>query len=343
LNEKNIDEKHQKEVEMELSKDLLLKFYKDMVRIRKADERMLECLFAGKILTFYHSGQGQEAPGVGLCAALREDDYLYYSHRSHGINKLFPLGMSPKLFFAEHMGKATGGSRGFAGWHSPYLERGVFGEMGIVGGELTVAVGTALACQLNEKGQVVACCFGDGATGRGSFHEGMLMAAKWKLPIIWFCENNLYGQWTGVAVTHPRPDIAHFAHPYDIPSAIVDGQDVVAVYEAVQPAIERARKGEGPTLLEVKTYRYRMHSEGGRDASSGTLDGLRPKEEIEAWKKRDPIKLFEEKLLTKKILTKTNIERIEREIQEEVEAAVRFAEESPYPDPKDMDKYLYAE
>lgn len=273
---------------MKVSDELALRFYKDMVRVRRADELMLESLYSGKVISFYHSGQGQEAPGVALSAALREDDYIYYQHRSHGINKVLPRGMSARACFAEHFGKATGGAKGFAGWHYAEPKLGILGLMGIVGGELTLAAGTGIACKLRGKGQVVVCCFGDGATGRGTFHEAMLMAAKWKLPIIWFCENNLYGQWTSFAVTHPKPDVADFAFGYDIPSVIVDGQDPIVVYEKVVPAINRARAGEGSTLLELKTYRYRTHSEGGKDYSSQAPGGVRPKEEIEAWKKETP-------------------------------------------------------
>lgn len=328
---------------MQISKKLKIKLYTDMVRLRKCDEKILECLSAGRLLTFFHSGQGQEAPGVALCAALREDDFIFYQHRMHGINKCLPRGMPAKAMVAEHFGKATGGACGFAGFHYCEPELGILGMGGVVGGELTLAAGTGIACQLRKKGQVVVSCFGDGATGRGTFHEAMLMVAKWKLPVIWFCENNLYQQWTSARVSHPKENIADFAFGYGIPSAIVDGQDVLAVYKSVVPAIARARAGEGPTLLEIKTYRYRMHSEGGGDYSSQDPGGIRPKDEIEAWKKRDPIKLFEEGLLKEGTLTEADIERTHKEALKEMEEAVKFAAESPFPDPKDMDKALYAD
>lgn len=328
---------------IKIDKELMIKFYTDMVRLRTCDEKIIELLFAGKVLTFYHSGQGQEAPGVALIAALRGDDYIFYNHRMHGISKCLPRGMSAKSIISEHFGKNTGGARGFAGFHYCDMELGIPGMGGTVGGELTLAAGAGISAQLRGRGQVVVCCFGDGATGRGTFHEAMLMAAKWKLPVVWFCENNLYQQWTSMRVSHPKQDIADFAHGYGIPSDIVDGQDVIAVYEAVVPAIERARAGGGPSLLEVKTYRYRFHSEGGRDASSQDPGGIRPKEEIEGWKQRDPIKLFEGKLLKENILTEADIEKIHGGVIKEMEEAVLFATESPYPDPKDMDKALYAD
>ena len=326
-----------------VTKELLIKFYTDMVRIRKLDEKIIQGVFAGKVLTFYHSCQGQEAPGVALCAHLKEDDYLFYQHRGHGLNKCLPRGMSAIAILAEHYGKATGGSGGFAGYHYSDMKLGIPGVGGMVGGEFTLASGVGIACKLRGKGQVVICNFGDGATGRGTFHEAMLMAATWKLPVIWFCENNRYQQFTCISLTHPKEDLTDFAYGFGIPSATVDGQDIMAVYEAVQPAIERARSGKGPTFLEIKTYRFRSHSEGYPDFSVQSSEGVRPQEEIEAWKRRDPIKLFREDLLGRGILKEADFEKIEREAEEEMEEADRFSSESPYPNPEDMSKALYAD
>ncbi len=328
---------------MEVSKELMVKLYTDMVRIRKLDEKHVEGVYAGKILTFFHSGQGQEAPGPALVAHLRKDDIIFYSHRSHGINKCLPKGMTAKEILAEHYGKATGGAGGFAGFHYADPNLGVLGMGGTVGGEFTLAAGAAIACQLRGKGQVVVNCFGDGSTGRGTFHEAMLMAATGKLPLIWFCENNLYQQFVCTRKTHPKEDLADFAPGYGIPSMIVDGQDVLAVYEAVQPAIQMAREGKGPTFLEVKTYRYRSHVEGRADYSVQEEGGVRPAAELEAWKKRDPIKLFEKVLLEKKILTQADFDRIDREANAEMEEAEKFSVESPYPDPANLSKALYAD
>jgi TPP-dependent pyruvate/acetoin dehydrogenase alpha subunit len=319
------------------------KFYTDMVRVRKLDEKIIQSLFEGKLMAFFHSCQGHEACGVGLCAALREDDYLYYNHRGHGIDKCLPRGMSAKEIIAEHYGRATGGGNGFAGFHFADMRLGIPGMDGMVGGNLTVATGTGIACQLRGTGQVVASCLGDGGTGRGTFHESMLMAATWKLPVVWFCENNLYQVGTPLKVSHPKEDLADFAYGYGIPSAIVDGQDVVAVYEAAQQAVERARAGEGPTFLELKTYRFRSHSEGSPDKCMYVEGGLRSQQEIEAWKKRDPIKMFRDRLFEEGILTEAEIDDIDHEAAEEMEEATRFASESPYPDPKNLSKALYAD
>jgi len=328
---------------MKVTKKLMKKLYTDMVRCRKLDEKLIECLFAGELLTFFHSCQGQEAPGAALCALLREDDYLFYNHRGHGLNKCLPRGMSAREILAEHYGKATGAAGGFAGFHYSDMKLGIPGMGGMVAGETTLAAGVGIACQMRGKGQVVACCFGDGATARGPFHEAMLMASTWNLPVVWFCENNRYQQWTCLDKTHPKEDIADFAHGYDIPSLIVDGQDVIAVYEAVKPAIERARAGEGPTLLELKTYRYRPHVEGFPDYSVECEGGIRAEEEVDAWKKKDPIELFKNSLVKKGILTEHDIERIDREATEEMEEARRFSSESPYPNPEDLSKALYAD
>lgn len=329
---------------MKMSKDLMVKLYTNMVRVRALEEKIIECLYAGKIATFYHSGAGQEAPGVALGALLKDDDYLYYQHRSHGINKCLPKGIDPKLIIAEHFGRATGGAGGIAGFHYAKPELGIFGFAGLVAGEITLATGAAMACQMNGRGQVTVSCFGDGATGRGTVHESMLMASTWKLPIIFFCENNLMAQWTHIRLTHPRKeDLSEFAHYYGMPSATVDGQDVIAVYEAVKPAIERARAGEGPSFLEIKTLRYAGHVEGLPDYSVEHQGGMRPPKEIEEMKKRDPIALYREVLLKKGIATEEEIKGIHEEAKTEMDEARKFAEESPWPARPDFDKLLYAE
>jgi len=328
---------------MELSKENMVKLYTDLVRVRKLDEKMIECLYAGKVLTFFHSGQGQEAAGVALNALLREDDYVFYHHRGHGISVCLPRGLSAKKILSEHFGKAAGGGCGFAGFHYSEIDLGIAGLGGMVGGELTLAAGAGIACRLRGKGQVVTSCFGDGATCRGTFHEAMILAATWKLPIIWICENNYYQAFSCLKLSHPKEDLADFAYGYGIPSAIVDGQDIMAVYEAVEPAIERARAGKGPTFLEVKTYRFRSHAEGMPDVSLQCEGGMRPPEEVESWKKRDPIKLFRDRLMELGLLTQSDVERIDRQATEEMVEAEQFAAECPYPDPAAFDKALYAE
>ncbi len=325
---------------MKLGKKELLKLYTNLVRARKADELILKGLQEGRVVSFYHSGQGSEAVGVGVCSFLRDDDYLYPHHRGHGIAYLIGKRASIKGFLAEHYGKATGMAGGLSGFHGIDPEHGILGVGGTIGSQFPVSVGWALACQKNGKGQVTVGCFGDGSSNRGTLHEAMNMAAVWKLPIVWVCENNLYAQFMPIKDAYPREDIADLAAGYNMPGVVVDGQDVIAVHEAVQAAVDRARAGDGPSLIECKTYRYRVHSEGSRDISHTEL---RPQEEIEAWKKRDPIKLFQEKLFQQDILTPADIDRIEREATAEMNEIERFAMESPQPTPDTLQKALYAD
>jgi len=330
---------------MELAKETLIKFYTDMVRVRKLDELLIKGIQSGKVVSFYHSGLGQEAVGVAAVATLREDDYLFYNHRSHGTNKCLPRGMSAECLIAEHYGKVNGSCKGMGGIVACNMSLGIPGFPGTVGGYFTVAAGMAIAAKMRGKGQVVLCDFGDGATGRGTFHTAILMSANWKLPVVWLCENNLMGQFVPIKMAYPKENIADLAFGYGIPSAIVDGQDVIAVYEAVYEAIERARKDGGPTLLECKTYRYRVHSEGRPvDFQAGVLGKpVRDLEEIEAWKKRDPIDLFREKLIKQGVLNQADIDRIDREATQEMEEAEKLAIESPIAEPEILEKTLYAD
>ncbi|KPJ54103.1 MAG: hypothetical protein AMJ37_00840 [Dehalococcoidia bacterium DG_18] len=325
---------------MTLEKEQLIKLYTNLVRARKLDELAVRALGEGKIIGFFHSGQGEEAVGVGGCTFLRKDDYIYPHHRGHGLAHIISKGVSPKGFFAEHFGKATGLARGIGGFHGSDPEFGVFGGAGTIGSQFPVSVGWGLAAKKRGKGQVVVCFFGDGSSNRGTLHEAMNLASVWKLPIVWLCENNQYAQFMPIKDAYAREDIADLAAGYGMPGVVVDGQDVIAVHEAVQAAVERARAGEGPSLVECKTYRFRAHVEGVADFVHGDM---RPQEEIEAWKQRDPIKLFEEKLLEQGVLTQEDVDRINRETEAEVEEAERFALESPVPDPAILDKALYAD
>ncbi len=324
---------------MALTNEQLLKLYTNMVLARKMDETIIKGLQEGKVVGFFHSGQGSEAVGVGVTTFLRPDDYLYPHHRGHGIAYIIGKGASVRGFLAEHYGKATGMAGGFAGFHGVDPEYGLLGGAGTIGSQFPVAVGWGLACQKNGRGQVAVCCFGDGSSNRGTMHEAMNLSAVWKLPVIWVCENNLYAQWMPLKDAYPREDIADLAAGYNMPGVVVDGQDVIAVHEAMQAAVERARAGEGPSLLECKTYRYRVHSEGSQDIAHADP---RPAEEIEAWKKRDPIKLFREKLLEQGVLTEADVERIDREVAEEVAEIERFAAESEVPAPEALKDTLYA-
>jgi len=323
---------------MSLEKEELVDLYAKMVRARKADELIVKSLQEGKVVSFYHSVQGSEAVGVAVGSNLNKDDYMYPHHRGHGIGYLIGKGGSVKEFIAEHYGKATGMAGGISGFHGVDVEHGVLGAGGTIGSQFPVSVGWALAAKKNGRGQVTAACFGDGSSNRGTLHEAMNLSSIWKLPVIWVCENNLYAQFMPIKDAYPREDIADLAAGYNMPGMIVDGQDIIAVYEAVQAAVEKARDGEGPSLIECKTYRYRSHSEGSADIAH--ID-LRPQEELEAWKQRDPIKLFGEKLLEQGIITTEDVDRIEQEATEEMEDIDKFATESPKPEPEILEKILY--
>lgn len=324
---------------MELEKDQLIKLYTLMLKTRKLDILLVDGLKQGKLVGFYHSGQGEEAVSIGGCTFnMRDDDYLYPHHRAHGLGFQLARGISPKGWVAQHHGKSPGDIEG-----PTSVERGIFGISGTIGGSFVLSLGWALAAKMNDTGQVCVCYFGDGASGRGTLHEAMNMASVMKLPIVWVCENNLYGQWMPIKDAFAREDIADLAYSYNMPGVVVDGQDVLAVHEVVGAAIDRARNGEGPSMVECKTYRYRAHSEGGADIAHFEP---RPAEELEAWKKRDPINLFRDKLLKQGVLTEDDVARIDQEIDDEVIALEKFSEDCPkatISDPSVLDFFLYAD
>ena len=325
---------------MNLTKEQKIKLYTNMIRIRKLDELLVQAVHEGKFVKpLFHSQQGQEAIGVGTGTFLKKDDYLSHTHRGHGIHEVIPKGVPMKSIVAEHYGKVTGSCRSLGFVSTCYMEAGIFGVAGTVGGESTLATGTALSAKLRNKGQVTVCYLNDGDIGEGSTHTALLMSANWKLPIVWLCSNNGMSMWVPTNVSFPKENIADIAFGYDMPATIVDGQDVVAVYEATQAAVERARAGEGPSFIEFKTCRFRPHAEGMPDLCQ---NGVRDEAMVNEWKKRDPIKLFREKLLEEGILTQADIERINSEAQKEVEEAEKFAEESPLPGPEILEESLYA-
>ena len=325
---------------MKLEKDDLILLYKNMVCGRKVDELMLRGLRDAKVASFFHSGQGSEALGAGACTFLRKDDYLFCHHRGHGITYIISKGGSGKEFVAEHYGKATGCCGGISGFHFVDPDVGIMGASGTIGSQFPMSLGWGLTCKKNGKGQVTVGCFGDGSSNRGTLHEAFNMSSLWKLPIIWVCDNNGMAQFMPIKDAYPREDIADLAAGYDMPGVVVDGMDVLAVHEAVQAAVARARAGDGPSMIEAKTTRYRPHAEGVPDVLHTEL---RPEEEIETWKKKGPITSFAKKLIEQKMLTEADIERIDQEIDEEVEEMDRFGVESPPPDPSIMEKILYAD
>jgi pyruvate dehydrogenase E1 component alpha subunit len=277
---------------------------------------------------FLHNSIGQEAEIVGACMALRDDDYMTGNHRSHGhpIGKGVPLGP----LMAELYGKSTGVCRGKGGsMHLADFSAGSLGESGIVGSLMPVAVGAGLSAHLRGTDQVCLCFFGDGAANCGPFHESLNLAAVWKLPVVFLCENNGYAIHSAQSQTTAVAHIAQRAAAYDIPGVIVDGQDVLAVHRSVSTAVRRARAGEGPTLVEAKTYRYCEHWE-----STGKVPQYRSEQEIAAWRARDPIDVLAAQMQADGALDEAQLEALRAEVSAEVEAAIEFAERSPLPQPQ---------
>jgi acetoin:2,6-dichlorophenolindophenol oxidoreductase subunit alpha len=314
-----------------------LEAYLRMLRIRKFEEEGTRLYKAGEIPGAYHASIGQEAAIVGACLALRDDDYITGTHRSHG----HPIGKGAKLdgLMAELMGKATGICKGRGGsMHLADASVGILGESAIVGGGIPLAAGAAMSAKARGTKQVALTFFGDGASNQGTFHETLNMAAIWKLPVIFFCENNGYAVTTSVAMSHGQPEIAQRAAAYGIPGAAVNGQDVTAVYEATRTAVERARRGDGPTLIEAKTYRFDEHQVGL--AILG--DPYRADAEVQDYIQRcDPVALFKHRLLAAGV-AEGELQRIEREVVAEVVHAIEFGRRSPLPDPNDVYQYMYA-
>ena len=323
----------QKGAEMKLKSEELEKLYEGLVLARRLEEKMLEIFASGKkVQEHVHSGLGMEAVGIGTLSFLRKDDYVIATHRGYS-NKI-AKGISLKKMLAEFYGKKDGYSRGKDSHHFTAKEVNLIGKWGLIGGQFPIAVGLGFAAQAKGDGQVCVIFFGDGATNRGTFHEALNLASLWKLPIVWVCENNQYSVTTPFARHTAAEKIADYAKVYRMPGCTVDGNDVLAVHEATQKAVKRARKGKGPSLVELITYRFRTHAE--------RMEEPRSQEEIEQWKTKDPIARFEEKLMKVGVLTEKEVERINREVQINIEEAIRFAEESPEPEPEVAFEDLFA-
>jgi len=316
-----------------LSRAQLHEMLRRMIRIRLFDEeasRVREESIPG----FLHNSIGQEGEIVGACMALRDDDYMTGNHRSHG----HPIGKGAELapLMAELFGKKTGVCGGKGGsMHLAVFRIGSLGESGIVGGSMPAAVGAALSARLRKTDQICLSFFGDGAANCGPFHESLNLAAVWKLPVIFLCENNGYAGCSPLAQTTAIADIAARSGSYGIPGLIVDGQDALAVYEAVSTAATRARQGNGPTFVEAKTYRYCDHQE------DYVFAPYRPREEVNAWRARDPIVLFSNRLHESGYLDHGELDEIETQVRTEVAAALTFAKESPWPDSADLLAQLF--
>lgn len=297
--------------------------YKTMKEIREFETEAMSLFAEGKIPGFVHLYLGEEAVATGACAALREDDYITSTHRGHG--HIVAKGGDLKFMMAELFGKATGYCKGKGGsMHIADATKGILGANGIVGAGHNIAVGAGLSAKYRETDQVCICFFGDGSTNQGTFHESLNLASIWKLPVVFVCENNLYGISMHQARHQAIQDVADRAVAYNMPGLVVDGNDVMAVYEAVSEAVERARSGQGPSLVECKTYRHRGHFEG--DA------GLyKPSEEVAEWMAKDPLPRFKKHLLENDILTEEELEEIDKDVVKEIQEAIDFAEESPEP------------
>lgn len=318
-----------------LGKDQLLALYRQMVRIRRCEEQLVKLYGGGRIWGACHTYIGEEAVATGVCAHLWPTDVVFSTHRGHG--HALAKGVTPRELIAELMGKAAGCSGGRGGsMHLFKPEVGLMGTSGIVGSSITLAAGSAYAAKLLRQDRISVAFFGDGAANNGVFHEGLNMAAIWDLPVLFVCENNMYATEVPFAQVAKNPSVAARASAYGLPGVAVDGNDVLAVHRAADDAVQRARAGGGPTLLECKTYRTRPHSEGMRDT------GYRTAEEVTAWKARCPIKRFEAVLLSEGAATAEDLSRIGADLQGEIDDAVRYAQSSPEPGPSTVAEHLYS-
>ena len=315
------------------SKQELLDLYQAMQRIRMFEERVSEQFAAGKIPGFVHLCIGQEGVAVGACASLGPDDFITSTHRGHG--HLIAKGGELDKMMAELYGKETGYCKGRGGsMHIVDVGLGILGANGIVGAGTQIAAGAGLSSKVRESGQVVVCFFGDDASTEGMFHESMNLAALWDLPVIFMCENNLYGQFTPYEKHTRVPNVAEKARAYGVPSCIVDGNDVLAVRDATDEAARRARSGGGPTLIECKTYRWHGHMEGD-------VYAYRTEAEVEEWKEKCPIAGLRSRLISEGVASQEEFDGIDAEVEATVSAAIDFAEGSPDPDPSTATENVY--
>jgi pyruvate dehydrogenase E1 component alpha subunit len=308
------------------------KMFQRMCLIRAFEERVIELCHRKQLAGLVHVGIGQEGVAVGIASALRDDDYLYGTHRSHG--HFLARDADPNLLMAELAGKDTGYCRGRGGsMHLVALGKRLMSATGIVGGTIPLAIGTALVAR--EHDGVVAVFFGDGASNTGSFHECLNMASLWKLPIILVCENNGYAEFTPISAHTVVPSVSAHGRPYDMATQIVDGNDALAVLAAARTAAERARTGGGPTIVECLTYRLRGHYVG--DPESYSKAG-----EVDEWRSKDPIRRLSDALIEGKTVASADISAMQAAAAARVDDAVRFMRESPWPKPESVTDFVYA-
>jgi pyruvate dehydrogenase E1 component alpha subunit len=318
-----------------MKKEQYLDLYRQMVLIRRVEERGAELYQQGKIGGFMHLYIGQEAVSTGLIAARKPQDRVITAYRDHGV--AINCGISAEQVLAELLGKVTGTSKGKGGsMHMADVSKNFWGGHAIVGAHLPIAAGMALGDQYAGNDSVTICMFGDGATNIGFFHEALNLSKVWNLPVLWVCENNLYGMGTAVERASAVSSIAMKARGYDIPSESVDGMDVLTVYEASQKAIEHVRAGNGPFLLEIYTYRFRGHS-------MGDPERYRTPEEVKKWQDNDPIGRYRNYLIGHKIASARLLDELDAQVEEEVQKAVEFAENSPEPGLEELFRDVYAE
>ena len=320
-----------------LGKGKMLEMYTMMIKARFFEETVIELYAQGLVPGLAHLYVGEEAVAAGVNSALNKDDYITSTHRGHG--HLVTKGGDMKRMMAEIFGRKDGYCKGKGGsMHIVDVSLGILGANGIVGGGIPLATGAGLSAKYRNTKQVVACFFGDAASNQGSFHESLNLASVWKLPVIYVCENNLYQISVREEKQRNIKDISDRGVAYGIPGVSVDGNDVLAVYNAVKEFAERARRGEGPSLLECKTYRWRGHHEG--DANRGGR--YRSQEEILSWEERCPIKSFE-KQLEKAGVKRDEMDAIKADIKKQLEEAVEFAKNSPFPDLSEVTSDVYVD
>ena len=321
---------------MELNRDTLLSLYRTMTTIRHFEERGIPETGQRGMSGSVHSSAGQEAVPTGVCAHLTEEDYIGSTHRGHG--HCIAKGVDPKLMMAELFGRATGPNKGKGGsMHIADMSKGMLGTNGVVAASVPLAVGAALTSKLRNLGRVAVAFFGDGGANQGVLHECMNLASVWKLPVIFCCENNGYAESTPVEYALSTARVADRAAGYDMPGVHVDGMDVFDVFEAAGQAVQRARAGLGPSLLECRTYRYYGHTVFDNPLS------YRTQEEQDYWRGRDPLKVFREKVLPGGLIAADELDFMDLEAQELMEQAIQFADESPLPQPAELYDDVYVD
>jgi len=319
---------------MSLDKAQMTTLYRNLVRADQAARMMYRRMMQGKLIGFYHPAEGAVAPGVGACSFLNKDDNLSPHHRGHGITHMMSKGIDVKTYLAEHTGKETGCCKGRSAFHMSFPQDKVYMMSGFIGYNFAPSLGWGWAAKQRKQGQVVMNCSGDGSYGQGRAHEAMLMAMNWKLPIIFFCENNGMAIHSSIEEMHPTEDISSLAQGYGMPAVIVDGQDVFAVAEVAMAAIKRARAGKGPTFIEAKVLRFTEHDIGTPDLRGWEL---RSKEEHAEMRAREPVTLATSRVLAENILSQNEIDQIVAEAEAEIAGIETFADDSPIARPSEAE------